>query len=251
MANTENIEAKLCAYVDGELDTAAARDVEQHLRECADCRAQEARIRELHKVVAMAGNAYRAPAKLKKSISAALHREEKTTRQSSAPWLLTLAGAVCALVVAGLVVFQTQKASERAIADDVVAGHIRSLLAAHLVDVPSSDRHTVKPWFNGKVDFAPEVPDLAADDFPLTGGRLDYLNGRTVIALVYERGKHPINLFVWPTSRAGGADPATMSRRGYNVISWRRDGMQYYAVSDLNANELRQFVDKFAARAGG
>ena len=249
--NHDEATEQIGAYVDGELDTTTAREAEQHLRECAACREQEARIRELHKVVAATDTAYRAPAKLKKSISAALHGEDKTTRQSSAGWLLTLAGAACALVVAGLIVWQTQKASESAIADDVVAGHIRSLLATHLVDVPSSDRHTVKPWFNGKVDFAPEVPDLVADDFPLIGGRLDYLNARTVIALVYERGKHPINLFVWPSSQAGGKDPATLSRRGYNVISWRRDGMQYYAVSDLNATELRQFVDRFVARASG
>ena len=249
--NHDEAQERIGAYADGELDSADAREIEQHLRDCANCREEEARVRQLHKVVTGSGSAYTAPAKLKKSVSAALHREEKASRQSSHGWFLTLAGALCALVVAGLIVLQMQKASERAVADEVVAGHVRSLLATHLVDVPSSDRHTVKPWFNGKVDFAPEVPDLAADDFPLTGGRLDYLNGRTVIALVYERGKHPINLFVWPTSRAGGADPATMSRRGYNVVSWRREGMQYYAVSDLNATELRQFVDKFTARASG
>ena len=249
--NHEEIQERIGAYVDHELDQADAREIEQHFRDCATCREQEARIRQLHQAVGTSGSAYRAPAQLKRSVSAALLHEDKATRESSRPWLLTLAGAMCALLVAGLVVWQMQNASGRAIADEVVASHIRSLLATHLVDVPSSDRHTVKPWFNGKVDFAPQVPDLSADGFPLVGGRLDYLDGRTVVALVYERGKHPINLFVWPTSRTGGSAPAVITRRGYNVVSWRQDGMQYYAVSDLNATELRQLADRFAARAGG
>ena len=117
--------------------------------------------------------------------------------------------------------------------------------AAQLVDVVSSDQHTVKPWFDGKIDFAPEVRDLSANGFPLVGGRLDYLDGKTVAALVYRRNKHPINLFITPAPTSRSTPPTVMTRRGYNVLAWRNDGMKYWAVSDLNQAELRQFTGLF------
>jgi anti-sigma factor RsiW len=123
-----------------------------------------------------------------------------------------------------------------------VANHVRSLLASHLVDVPSSDQHTVKPWFDGKVDFAPPVHDFGADGFPLVGGRLDYLDGKTVVALVYRRHQHPINLLISPTPGRANTSPQAMTRRGYNLIHWTQDEMSYWAVSDLNAAELDQFA---------
>ena len=153
---------------------------------------------------------------------------------------------MCSSDLLAFAVFQTTRASRKAIADEVVANHVRSLLAAHLVDVASSNQHTVKPWFDGKVDFAPEVRDLAANGFPLVGGRLDYLNGKTVAALVYERNKHPINLFVVPASTNRSSQPSALTRRGYNLIHWTRGEMDYWAVSDLNAEELHQFAAHFA-----
>src|SRR5262245_54356452 len=140
--------------------------------------------------------------------------------------------------------FQTTRAARTdAIVDQVVANHVRSLLAAQLVDVVSSDQHTVKPWFDGKIDFAPEVRELSANGFPLAGGRLDYLDGKTVAALVYHRNKHPINLFITPTATGRRTLPRATSRRGYNVLAWTNNGMNYWAVSDLNQAELREFSE--------
>jgi len=119
---------------------------------------------------------------------------------------------------------------------------VRSLLATHLVDVASSDQHTVKPWFDGKIDFAPDVHDFSTNGFPLVGGRLDYLDGKTVVALVYRRNKHPINVFIMPAAGTGENSPVASMRRGYNVLSWTHREMNYWAVSDLNATELRQLV---------
>jgi anti-sigma factor RsiW len=112
-----------------------------------------------------------------------------------------------------------------------------------IVDVVSSDQHTVKPWFDGKIDFAPEVRDLSANGFPLVGGRLDYLDGKTVAALVYHRNKHPINLFIAPEATSRSASPTVITRRGYNVFSWADNGMKCWAVSDLNQGELREFTE--------
>src|SRR5262249_48205495 len=151
-----------------------------------------------------------------------------------------------AAVIFGFVLFQTTRATRAsAIVDQVVANHVRSLLASQLVDVVSSDQHTVKPWFDGKIDFAPEVRDLAANGFPLVGGRLDYLDGKTVVALVYHRNKHPINLFITPASTNRRSSPTAITRRGYNVLSWANNGMAYWAVSDLNTIELREFAASF------
>jgi anti-sigma factor RsiW len=123
---------------------------------------------------------------------------------------------------------------------------VRSLLASQLVDVVSSDQHTVKPWFDGKIDFAPEVRDLSANGFPLLGGRLDYLGGKTVAALVYHRNKHPINLFISPAPTSRSASSTAATRRGYNIFSWTNNGMNYWAVSDLNQAELREFTEMFS-----
>jgi anti-sigma factor RsiW len=128
------------------------------------------------------------------------------------------------------------------VAQDVVVNHVRSLLADHLTDVASSDRHTVKPWFAGKLDFAPSVVDLSAEGFPLVGGRLDYLEHRPVAALVYGRRKHTINLFIWPSEHASGGAPQSTTNQGYQIAHWHEAGTTYWAISDLNSGELRQFV---------
>jgi anti-sigma factor RsiW len=241
-----NIRELLYGYVDGELDLANARETERHLESCADCRGTERAIRELGAALTSDTPAYRAPARLRRNVRAALRREAKSTRQALSPWLVFATGAAFAAAIVAVALFQTTRAARsNTIVDQVVANHVRSLLAAHLVDVASSDQHTVKPWFDGKIDFAPVVRDLRTDGFPLVGGRLDYLDGKTVVALVYQRNKHPINLFITPALTSESTSPTITTRRGYNILSWTNSGMNYWAVSDLNAGELREFADLF------
>jgi len=234
----------LHAYVDGEIDLVSGREIEEHLATCEDCRHIEQQIRALRQTLANGAPAYRAPAHLRRNVRAALRREAKESRREiSWPRLAFAAAAVCAVLFFGVALFLNARATRNSIADQVIGNHVRSLLATHLVDIPSSDQHTVKPWFDGKIDFAPTVRDLTTDGFPLTGGRLDYLNGKTVAALVYQRNKHPINLFIAPVSANHDTAPELTSRRGYNIFHWAHSDMEYWAVSDLNQTELRQFAE--------
>ena len=244
----ETIRELLHAYVDSELDLVNARETERHLQSCTECRGTEKAIRDLRGALTSGAIAHRAPAHLRRNVRAALRREAKSTRQTVSPWLMFATGAAFAAVILGFVLFQTtRRARTDAIVDQVVANHVRSLLAAQLVDVVSSDQHTVKPWFDGKIDFAPEVRDLAANGFPLVGGRLDYLDGKTVAALVYHRNKHPINVFITPTATSGSTSPAVTTRRGYSILAWTNNGLKYWAVSDLNQAELREFAELIQA----
>jgi anti-sigma factor RsiW len=241
----------LHAYVDGELDLAGSREVEQHLHSCEECRRSEEQIRTLHLALTNEEPAYRAPAHLRRNVRAALRRTAKSQREISWPWLAFAASTACAIVFAGLALFQASRASGNDIADQVIANHIRSLLATHLLDVASSDQHTVKPWFHGKIDFAPPVRDLSKEGFPLVGGRLDYLAGKTAVALVYQRNKHPINLFITPAPENRDRAPELITRRGYNLLHWTQGEMEYWAVSDLNQNELHQFADFLTHQTSG
>jgi anti-sigma factor RsiW len=238
----DQIRELLHAFVDGELDLINAREVEQHLGSCEKCRNEEERIRALHEAVTNDATAYRAPAHLKRNIRAMLRREERAEDKTFSFWPILVASAAFAVLLLSAVFFLTSRTSHQgAIADEVIANHVRSLLATHLVDVTSSDQHTVKPWFEGKIDFAPDVRDFAMSGFPLVGGRLDYLDGKTVAALVYQRNKHPINVFVMPASENHDTPPVSITRRGYNAFHWTRGQMEYWAVSDLNQTELREF----------
>ncbi len=240
--NHDEIRDLIHAYADGELDLIRAREIEQHLSGCEECDRAIDQIRKLH--VAITGNnpAFQASARVRRNIHAALRRESKEEMKFSF-WPALATAAACLVIALGIALFTTtQSSNSNRIADEVVANHVRSLLATHLVDVTSSDQHTVKPWFDGKIDFAPDVHDFSMSGFPLVGGRLDYLNGNTVVALVYQRNKHPINVFIAPAKGSEERGPTATTRRGYNLLSWTHAGMNYWAISDLNQTELHQFA---------
>jgi anti-sigma factor RsiW len=235
----------LHAYVDGELDLAHTLEVERHLETCPACSRACTGLRELGTALRAALPRFEPPAGLHHRVRAAVRRQEQ--RPAARRW--RLAGLAAALVllavgVASLGVLARGAPAHDRLVQEVIDSHVRSqLLASHLMDVESSDRHTVKPWFQGRLDFAPLVRDLGDDGFTLVGGRLDYVNGRPVAAVVYRRRRHVINLLTWPAA-AGEKDAAVRSetRQGYQVVSWRRHGLNGWAVSDLEAAELAEFA---------
>jgi len=236
------------AYLDGELDLVRTLEVERHLSECEVCAADLRRHRALRS--SLSGLSYEPPKGLEARVRvAALHSsaEPKTGPKAGASsgrrWRAVAAAVpVIAALAWALVAIPRAPSDDELLGREVVSAHVRSLMADHLTDVASTDRHTVKPWFNGKLDFSPEVTDLAADGYPLVGGRLEYIGGRSVAALVYQRGKHPINVFVWPEPDARHPGDGESSTHGYNVVRWRHSGARYWAVSDLNLPELREFA---------
>jgi mycothiol system anti-sigma-R factor len=237
--------ASIALLLDGELDALRAAEVEQHLAECAACRTEHAAQLALRDAIRSKATYHPAPAALRARVSDALRKAAPASRRPpKLRWEWGLAFAAGILVtLAGSLVRTGDPEFER----ELVSAHVRSLMATHLSDVVSSDRHTVKPWFAGKLDFAPPVRDLAAQDFPLVGGRLDYLGDRAVAALVYKRRGHVINLFVWPARDAGDSAPSRDERNGYSLVRWRHDGMNFSAVSDLNAQELEEFARRLIA----
>jgi anti-sigma factor RsiW len=150
--------------------------------------------------------------------------------------------AVAALVLWSVGPLLTGAARQDHLLQELVGSHVRSLMVDHLTDVLSDDSHMVKPWFEGKLDFSPQVPELAAQGFPLVGGRLDYLANRSVAAVVYRRRQHLINLFIWPTGSDVDVEETVVARQGYHLVPWQRSGMTYWAVSNLNQRELHEFI---------
>jgi anti-sigma factor RsiW len=228
------------AYVDDELDASARWQVEQHLAGCEACAGLRAQIAARREQIRVAAPYYRAPDRLRKSVHTALRAEAAGPRRW--PWL---AVAATILLAAGLVWGVRRGRDRDLLAQEIVASHVRSTIGGRLVDVPSSDRHTVRPWFNGKLDFSPEVKDLAAEGFPLAGGRVDYVGGRTVAVLVYRRGNHDIDLYLWPSDSGGDSET---QRNGFTVLHWTDAGMSAWAISDVAREELQRFRDLVRAR---
>ena len=239
-------------YLDDELDASQRAEVAEHLASCGSCAARHAQLLELRAGIREHAPYYHAPAGLQDRVRAAVrHAESNTGRQASGPWRWLAMAAALLLVVSAawnVALFRSRSSGADLIAENVLSSHVRSLMGTHLLDVPSSDQHTVKPWFNGKLDFSPDVKDFAAQGFPLIGGRIDYVGGRPVAALVYQRRQHIINLFTWPSATEGGAPEVT--HNGYHVLHWNSAGTAWWAVSDLNAGELRQFENLYATPSG-
>ncbi|HXZ89114.1 MAG TPA: anti-sigma factor [Candidatus Binataceae bacterium] len=244
----------LDAYIDGELELMLSFDIERHVRGCAACARAVGNIRALSGELSAGAAYYSAPPALAARVRAAIRNEQRAQGRALLPlvrfnfrWVAGAAALLMAAIV-GSAVLVPRPSPDDAIARAVVADHVRSLMENHLTDVLSSDQHTVKPWFDGRVDFAPPVEDFAARGFPLVGGRLDYLSDRAVAAVIYRRRKHVINLFVWPTPGARDTAMTTGVRQGYNLVHWTRAGLTYWVVSNLNGAELREFSEMVLAR---
>jgi anti-sigma factor RsiW len=241
----------LHAYADDELDAVTSRALEAHLGQCRRCARAFESDRAVKAALHNPSLLYAAPAALRERLAATLpHPDSATTKArvpSRAPWRAWAIAASLALAAALAWQFAARAGHTELVAQAALASHVRSLQSdEHLLDVRSTDQHTVKPWFAGKVDFAPPVRDLAGKGFPLVGGRLDFLRDRPAAALVYRRNKHVINLFIW----RGEDGQGETGRQGYHLIHWSGGGMTFWAVSDVNAAELRHFTDLFRADAG-
>jgi anti-sigma factor RsiW len=236
----------LHGYVDGELDLVRTLDIDRHLRDCSACAGLHAHQQALRSALRGGAPYFTPPEPLEQRVRAAVRRVSGADTRTwwwSWRWLSLGAAMACVAVVLWGVVPPSMKPSapDHAL-QELVASHVRSLMVDHLTDVTSSDSHTVKPWFEGKIDFSPPVPELTAQGFRLVGGRLEYLGERPVAALVYQRREHVINLFAWPAQPEGGGDATVVTRQGYRLAHCYVSGMNYWAVSNLNQRELQEFV---------
>jgi anti-sigma factor RsiW len=237
----------LPAYSDAELDLVHTLQVEDHLRACPACAAAVKRDRDLRAMLNQSNLRHEAPAILAQRVRADIRKAlpvESSANTGGWQWRWAVATAALALfaVMAWKFIPSQKNLSPVTLADEAIAEHIRSLMPGHLSDVVSTDQHTVKPWFDGRLDFSPQVENFAAQDFPLLGGRLDYLGHRPAAALVYGRRKHIINVFIVPAPGEPDRAETRAGSQGYNAFSWTRGGMNYCAVSDLNPAELGEFT---------
>jgi len=258
--NCVESEILLHALIDGELDAGHAREVEAHVASCSGCAEKLASFRAMRNAMSGAALKETAPPHLRSRIEQMLTPPTQVSAPAAVPARrffrptrrsffggFALGAGLSAAVAAGLVLTIIPNNRGQEIADDLLSAHLRSLQGSHLLDVATSDQHTVKPWFNGRIDVAPPVIDLTAEGFTLLGGRLDYLGGEPVAAIVYQRRKHVINLFIVRHSAAKPAGTSSESIQGYNIRHWSQNGLELWAVSDLAGGELDEFVQKITA----
>jgi anti-sigma factor RsiW len=246
----EEAEVMLHALIDDELDAGHAREVEAHVAQCERCAAQLAAYRDLHQSVRGGNLRYAAPPSLRRSIDRAVPSPVMTSRRTLLKGF-ALGGVVSAAAAASVTLVIVRADHDKRILGEAISAHLRSLQADHLTDVLSSDQHTVKPWFNGRIDLAPPIIDLTAEGFTLIGGRLDFIDGKPVAAIVYRRRVHVINLFVAQGMGPELPAPRVESIQGFNIRRWSDQGLNLLAVSDINPDELEEFGNKFerASRA--
>jgi len=248
--------------VDEELDLVRSLEIEHHLEECSVCSEACKELQALRKALKDASLYHRAPASLPERVRTALRPRGNVSARPTPQvpawptprvpaWLVrprvasafAVSLACLAVLVWGLIYMHSLPSAQESLAGEVVASHVRSLMVNHLLDVPSSDQHTVKPWFafTGQLDFAPEVKNLEDQGYPLLGGRLDYLDNRKTAVLVYKHQKHRINVFIWPAPTAPDQVMQKLTRQGYHLLHWTRAGLTYWVISDLNERDLQEF----------
>jgi len=249
----EQAQVAISALVDGELSGTQQRSAEEHLASCPTCLVIAEDYRRIGRSLKLV--AYqRAPVTLAERIRLQIAQEEQGQKSSSATgWERFARQAATLLLVAGLSAsaawhFATSRHVHRALQGDILVAHVRSMLQDNPTQITSSDRHTVKPWFIGRLDYSPPVLDLTAQGFPLKGGRLDIIGDRRVASIVYTRRQHVINLFVWPADAGAAAKPEPSAVKGYNTLTWTADGVVHWAISDLNLPELKQFQSLLAGQ---
>jgi anti-sigma factor RsiW len=245
----------LTSYLDDELMADEAREVREHLATCAECDREHRALVGTSLLLREKLVHHPAPDVLKARIRSAIaqpHALDAPREIRARPAWIRLAAAGIVIAVASSVltfVATRQGTASHTAASDVLASHIRSLMPDHLTDIVSTNQHNVKPWFNGRVGLSPPVPNLDSAGFVLVGGRLDYIDGRSVAAVVYSRRQHVINVYAWPTTESPTTSARETSDRGYHLVQWRGDGVEYWVVSDLNRAELDQFVKDFISAA--
>ncbi len=239
----------LNAYLDDELPRPELDAVREHLSACPRCAGEYDVLAATSHQLQEGLVRHPAPDVLKARIRTALAKPDAfeprpTARRTPWPWLAA-AGLVIAIVSSGITFGAMQRRDSGELEHELLASHIRSLMPGHLTDVVSSNQHNVKPWFNGRVDASPSVPQLDSIGFPLVGGRLDYVEDRPVPVIVYARRQHLINVYSWPIATRESTAPRVTTDHGYHMAEWRADGFELWAVSDVDVPDLRQFIAAF------
>ena len=238
----------LHGYLDNEMDPVRSLEIESHLQKCRDCSMRYQNLQALRAAIRSGLSYYPAPTQLRKRLVSSLSQTVKDDRLRIRPVKLWpwpgigISLAFALMILLSLITPLWRIPAENILVQEVLSSHVRSLMVNHLTDVVSSDLHTVKPWFNGKLAFSPTVKDLTGAGFPLVGGRLDYVDNHPVAAMVFQHQKHLINLFTWPANREKDDGIQNLEKQGYHIFHWSQTGMEYWAVSDLNTRELQEFI---------